>query len=97
MSEKPLENDLGFNRQSAEYSARQMDKLCNYRIGEMWDIKYLDSRDDVHHFATVLKIDDNNYRFFHSKKEANVQRVLRGLPDVPMKVKYNTAGIMPFK
>lgn len=87
--EKPLESDPSFNREVAEYSAAAMDRQHTYQIGEMWELMYLDPRDQAHHFATVLKINEGNYRFFNNREEANVQRVLRGLPEAPNRLVLN--------
>lgn len=86
----PVEHEPWFDRRAAEYSASQMDKSDKKVTGSIWDVQFMSSMDGVLHFATVLKIDDGDYRFFHSEEEAIAQRVLRGLPDIPPTIRYKT-------
>lgn len=50
------------------------------RPGSIWTMKIL-FKDWVIYFVTVLKIDDDTYRFFDDPQHAKDMRVLRGLDE----------------
>lgn len=84
----PIEQEAWFNLQSAEYAARQTDKSQNRRFGEIWTITFMSGSDGVHYFAFVLKVGEENYRFFHTQEEAATGRILRGIEAVEL-VRYS--------
>jgi hypothetical protein len=60
--------------------------------GSIWMIKVL-YKDWVIYFITVLKIDDDTYRFFEDPQHANDMRILRGLDEhEEIVVKYKTGN-----
>lgn len=94
----PIEQEKWFDLQSAEYTARQTDKSQNREIGEIWSISFMSGSDGVHYFAFVLKIGEENYRFFHTPEEAATGRILRGIDRPPtnrFRMKYGAQAMSP--